>query len=219
MGDHRSVAYRRARELRAVESFRTAAECIGPVTAGVCVFGLTRGQFSMIDVILHLLNELGGGEISIWTWAIADYEVVTLAGLMSRGDIRAGRLIVDQSSEKRNPAIVEAWRQRFGEEQVRILRNHAKIVRVWNERYQLLVRGSFNLNFNPRTEQFDLDEGTAAFDLVARIEDEFPVLPRNYSSAEAMAAGKLDKAFPVELLAMFGNPNARFATGLRTWQP
>ena len=215
----RSIAYTRRRELRADESFRSAAACIGPVLPGMAVFALTRGQFSMIDVIHHVLTELGGGHLSIWTWAIADYEIETLTGLMQRPDIRSARLVVDQSADKRRPELVEAWRVRWGAEQVRILRNHAKIARIWNDDLQVLARGSFNLNFNPRTEQLDLDEGSPAFDLVASIEDDLPVLPRNYSSAEVMAAGKLDRAFPPELLAQFVNPGAGPAFGdLKTWE-
>lgn len=214
----RSAAHNRRRELRAVESFRSAAACIGPVAAGMAVFGLTRGQFSMIDVLHHLLAEIGGGHVSVWTWAIAEYEVETLTGLMLRPDILSARLIVDQSADKRNPSIIEAWRRRWGADQVRILRNHAKIARVWNDRFRLLCRGSFNLNFNPRTEQFDIDEGSAAFDLVASIEAELPVLPRVYTSADVMAAGKLDKAFPLEVLAQFDNPGLAWAAGLKTWE-
>lgn len=215
----RSVRYVERRRLRADESFRTAAECIGPITPGMALFGLTRGQFSMIDVIQHVLSELGGGHISLWTWAIAEYEIETLTGLMLRPDIFSGRLIIDQSAEKRSPGMVEAWRVRWGDDQVRILRNHAKIARVWNDKLRVCVRGSFNLNFNPRTEQFDLDEGSPAFDLVAAVEDTLPVLPRAYTSAEAMAAGKLDAAFPPEVLDRFVNPTAGgMWAQLRTWE-
>jgi hypothetical protein len=215
----RAAAYIRRRGLRAVESFRSAADCIGPVVPGRCVFALTRGQFSMIDVVHHVLTEIGGGHLSIWTWAIAQYEIETLTGLMLRSDILSARLVLDQSADKRSPDLVEAWRERWGVDQVRILRNHAKIARVWNDRFRVLARGSFNLNWNPRTEQMDLDEGSPAFDLVASIEDDLPVLPRNASSAEIMAAGKLDQAFPAETLALFVNPGVpAFAADLKTWE-
>jgi hypothetical protein len=184
----------------------------------MCIFSVTRGQFGMVDVIRHVLSEIGGGSISIWTWAVAEYEIECLTGLMLSPDILTARLVVDQSSDKRSPDLVEKWRQRWGADQVRILRNHAKIARVWNERFRVLVRGSFNLNFNPRTEQLDIDEGSPAFELVASIEDDLPVLPRVYSSAEVMAAGRLDQAFPPEVLAQFVNPGPSWAAGLRPWE-
>jgi len=41
-----SIAVRRK---RAVESFKTAADCIGTIEEGAALFAITRGQFSMID--------------------------------------------------------------------------------------------------------------------------------------------------------------------------
>ena len=71
-----AIAWRRK---RAVESFGNAAEAIGPIEAGMSVFALTRGQYSMIDCLHHVVNELGPCHLSIWTWAIADYEVQALS--------------------------------------------------------------------------------------------------------------------------------------------
>jgi hypothetical protein len=41
------------RRQRAVESFKTAADCIGKVEPGMSLFAVTRGQFSMIDAVLR----------------------------------------------------------------------------------------------------------------------------------------------------------------------
>ena len=76
-----------------------------------------------------------------------------MAGLMARQEITSGRLVIDASADRRNASIIEQWRQRFGDEAVRICKNHAKIARLWNDRFRLLLRGSMNLNFNPRFEQ------------------------------------------------------------------
>jgi hypothetical protein len=219
MGGPVAASFKR-REGRAVESFRTAAACIGPVTPGMGVFALTRGQFGAVDVVNYLLDQVGPAHVSFWTWCIAAYELEVMTGLLQRGDILSGRLVIDQSSDKRNPEFIQSWRDRFGETSLRITRTHAKLYRVWTPdgRYRLLCRGSFNLNYSPRLEQLDLDEGSPAFDLVARIEDDLPVLPRGYSSADVMAAGKLDKAFPAETLAQFVTPGAGPFQGLKTWQ-
>jgi hypothetical protein len=173
------------------------------------LFAITRGQFSMIDAIFHCLREIGRAEVSVWTWTIAEYEVEAMAGLMARQDITAGRLIIDQSADRRNAEIIEQWRRRFGDQAVRICKNHAKIARVWNAGFRLLLRGSMNLNFNPRFEQIDITEGGDDFDLVERIEAELPVLPRQYSNAEAETATQLSKAFEASQLKMFA--------GIKPW--
>ncbi len=199
----------RQRVRRAVESFGNAAQAIGPIEPGMALFAITRGQFSMLDAILHCLHETGPAAISVWTWTIADYEVEAMVGLMARQEITAGRLIIDASAERRNSAIIEQWRQRFGDETVRICKNHAKIARVWTEDFRLLLRGSMNLNFNPRFEQLDITEGGEDFDLVQKIENDLPVLPRKYSNFDAESATGVNRAFELSTLQMF--------RGLKTW--
>ena len=59
---------------------------------------------------------------------------------------------------------------------MRYVVNHSKIVTIRSDRFRLLLRGSMNLNFNPRFEQFDLTEGGEDFEMVKRIEAELPIL-------------------------------------------
>ena len=87
--------------------------------------------------------------------------------------------------------------------------NHAKIAMIEADGLRLLLRGSMNLNFNPRFEQFDLSEGGPAFDLVRSIEDELPILKDDASGAEVYAASRVSGAFEPETLALFG--------GLKRW--
>lgn len=203
-----AIAWRRK---RAVESFGNAAEAIGPIEPGLSLFCVTRGQFSMIDCLHHVVNELGPCNLSVWTWAIADYEVQAVGGLMDRGDVLTASLVVDFSAGRRNADLLDAWRDRFGLESVRVVKNHAKLARVWSAEKRVLLRGSFNLNYNPRFEQLDVTEGGADYDLVERIESELPILPREHSHAEAAAATKLGAAFDAKELELF--------EGLRVWQP
>lgn len=212
MATNRQLSAHSLRRKRSVEAFASAAEAIGKIEPGMAMFAVTRGQFSMIDCLHHVLNELGPSYVSVWTWAIADYEVQAVGGLMDRGEVLTARLIVDYSAGKRNADLLDNWRDRFGEESVRVVKNHAKLARVWNDAgLRVLLRGSFNLNYNPRFEQLDVTEGGADFELVARIEDEIPVLPREHSHAEVVAASKLVQVFEPATLAMFD--------GLRKWQP
>src|SRR5262249_14428520 len=154
--------------------------------------------------IFHCLSQIGPAQMSVWTWTIADYEVEAMAGLMARQEITSGRLVIDASADRRNGVIIEQWRQRFAADALRICKNHAKIARVWNENFRLLLRGSMNLNFNPRFEQLDVTEGGHDFELVERIESELPVLGRKYSNAQAEAASGVSKAFEASQLKMFG---------------
>jgi hypothetical protein len=95
---------------------------------------------------------------------------------------------------------------------VRYVINHAKIATVESETgLRFLLRGSMNLNFNPRFEQFDITEGGPEFDLVREIEDELPDLEDDCSGAEVYAGSQIDNAFKAEQLSLFGT--------MKTWKP
>lgn len=147
-----------ARRTRAHESFSNAAECIGPVVPGMSLFAMTRGQFSMIDAVLHCLDCVGPAEVSLWTWTVAEYEVQCMERLMMDKRITGATLIVDHGARNKNRPILEKWIDLFGPRSVRLVVNHAKIATVRTADLSLLLRGSMNLNFNPRFEQFDLTE-------------------------------------------------------------
>lgn len=193
-----------ARRQRAVESFGCAALAIGPIEAGMSLFAITRGQWSMIDAILHCLDEVGPASVSLWTWTVAEYEVQVLDRLRTDGRITAGLLVIDYGARVKNAAIIRDWQRSFGAMSVRYVVNHSKIARIESASgLRLLLRGSMNLNFNPRFEQFDITEGGPDHDLVARIESELPVLADTVKGGEVWHASKCGDAFEPSQLAMF----------------
>ena len=191
-----------------------ASTAIGPVVPGMALFAVTRGQWSMIDAILHVLDQVGPSAVSLWTWTVAEYEVQVLGRLRDDGRVTGGRLIIDAGARGKNAGIIRDWRAKFddapGVGSVRYVTNHSKIARVSSASgLRVLMRGSLNLNFNPRFEQFDITEGGPDFDLVKRIEDELPALPDDCSGQEVWRASKVGDAFEPAQLAMFG--------GLKVW--
>jgi hypothetical protein len=201
-----------ARRTRAVESFGNAAETIGLCEAGMSLFAVTRGQWSMIDAVLHVLDCVGRSKVSLWTWTVAEYEIQVLSRLRIDGRISSGRLVIDHGARNKNAAIIAEWQQSFGSNSVRYVVNHSKIATVESQSgLRFLLRGSMNLNFNPRFEQFDITEGGLDFDLVKKIENELPCLPNTCAGKEAYKATKLDNAFQPEQLSLFAKA--------KTWKP
>lgn len=195
-----------SRIFHAKESFKSAAEAIGDIESGMHVFSLTRGQWSMIDAILHCMDELGSGlTISLWTWTIAEYEVQVFERLMLDSRIEKATLIIDGGARTKNANLISRWRKSFGDESVKYVLNHAKIATIESPcGKKLLLRGSMNLNFNPRFEQFDLTEGCDGFDLVRGVESDLPVLADDCDGADIYAASKVSNAFDQEQLDIFG---------------
>lgn len=197
-----SVTHRRA---VAAGSFKTAADTIGSVEYGMSLFAITRGQFSMIDAVLHVLDQVGPANVSLWTWTVAEYEIQCLERLMLDRRLTGGRMVIDGGARKKNAAIIRQWKDAFGTDSVRYVANHAKIATVQNGQFKVLLRGSMNLNFNPRFEQMDITEGGGDFDLVKDIEDSLPVLPDDATCAQVWSASKLNDAFDSQTLNLFGD--------------
>jgi hypothetical protein len=194
----------------AVESFRTATDCIGKIEKGMSLFAITRGQFSMIDAILACLDQAGPAELSLWTWTVAEYEVQCVERLRNDSRITKASLIIDRGARNKNATIIEGWKAIFGPESVKYTLNHAKIATISNEEFRLLIRGSMNLNFNPKFEQLDITEGGPDFDLVREIESELPWCGDNPTQAQLYKSSRVSGAFDAEQLEMF--------KGLKAWK-
>ena len=191
------------RRARAVESFGSAADCVGPIEPGMSLFAVTRGQFSMLDIVAHCIREVGPCHVSCWTWAIAEYEIQCFEAFMHNKEIVGGRLIIDRAGAKRSHGLLADWKTNFGPESVRVCKNHAKICRIETSEVRLLIRGSMNLNFNPRFEQFDITEGGPDYDLVNKLESELPVLEEPLTNMKADNASRLGNAYEAAELALF----------------
>jgi hypothetical protein len=143
---------------------------------------------------------------------VAEYEVQVLTRLRVDERITDGRLVIDHGARNKNAAIIAEWKNTFGAGSVRYVINHAKIATVESESgLRFLLRGSMNLNYNPRFEQFDITEGGPEFDLVREIEDELPDLEDDCGGAEVYAGSQIDNAFRPEQLSLFGT--------MKTWKP
>jgi hypothetical protein len=191
------------RTARAEETFRNATTTIGTLAPGASIFGLTRGQFSMIDLILACLDQTGPARVSLWTWCIAEYEVQCFERLLMDSRITGALLVIDSGARTKNGAILRHWQAVHGPDSIRWVVNHAKVATIEGNGFKLLLRGSMNLNYNPRFEQFDLDDGHPGFELIRRVESELPLLRFEHPNGEARIATGIDKAFTAEKLKPF----------------
>src|ERR1043166_8804923 len=102
-----------SRRRTAKESFGLASECIGECEAGMSLFAITRGQWSMIDAVLHVVDQVGPAHLSLWTWTLAEYEIEVLIRLHGGGHLLSGLLIVVAGARSKHAATIRAWQRAF----------------------------------------------------------------------------------------------------------
>jgi len=150
--------------IRAVRG-ESAAKAIGDLKPDCEIFGFTKGQFSCIDLIEHCLNETGPADVFIATWSAAAGDIQRAHKFLGNGKIKSIRFLVDYSFQSRKPEFCQELIDLFGYEALRVTVTHAKYVLIINEKWNLVIRTSMNLNYNPRFENFEIsdDKAMAAF--------------------------------------------------------
>lgn len=161
----------RSPEFRA-SGLANAATCIGNLSKGCRVIGLTKGQFSLIDIIRAVLDQTGPADVVLSTWSSGIRDIENAAWLLETGVIGSLRMLTDRSFPTRQPKYARTLVERFGSDVIHCTNTHAKFALIRNDGWDVAIRSSMNLNRNPRFEQFDLDESREICDFFAAFVDE-----------------------------------------------
>jgi hypothetical protein len=165
---HRRPAARSARLVKR----GTAADAIGTLAHGQDVYILTYGQFSLIDALVHILDQTGPADVILSSWTAADAHLQEAAHMLEAASIRSLRMIVDRSFRTRQPGYYRRMQELFGADCVREIRSHAKFMVISNDNWRVVVRTSMNLNENPRFENIEISEDPAFAAFMTAIADE-----------------------------------------------
>ncbi len=205
---HRRPSRAGKREIRRLLANQNAAEAVKNLTAGCEIYGFTKGQFSLINLIEQVLDQAGPAHVTVATWTAASGEIEQAYRLLTDGRILSMRFIVDFSFRSRKPDYCAALRHRFGDDCIRVTKFHAKFVLIRNERWNLVIRTSMNLNENPRFESFDISDDLALAEFVEGV-----VADIWQTATDAEALGERPYWY-VERFHEFGiDPNAQVDDG------
>lgn len=175
---HRRELAFKARTLRRDLAESTASAVIGPITHGMEVFALTAGQFSLIDVIVHALNTIGPSNAVISTWTAGAADIGFCYKLLTDGRIRQMWFIVDFSFPARQPAYAQALRETFGNDAIRVSKNHAKFALLTNDGWNIAIRTTQNLNEAHRMEFLEISEDAPLVNFLKQfVDDVFAAQP------------------------------------------
>lgn len=191
------------REFRHGMRGESAARCIGEITRGCDIFWLTKGDFSMIDILRHIAQQIGPCRVDVGTWTAAAAEIKQAFAMLEDRNIIAMRWLVDRSFPQRQPAYYQSIIQRFGRDSVRLARFHAKFILLENDGWSVAVRTSMNLNLNQRIEFYEISEGSQISAYLREVVDYHFALPQE-DSYEAFKDFKLGAAASVRTAPRLG---------------
>ena len=169
------VIHKRAKQTRYLArafSAESEAKAVGGLTPGCEIYGFTKGQFSLIDLIEHCLTCTGPADVFIATWSAAAGDIQRAHKFLKNGRIRTIRFLVDYSFQSRKPEFCQELVATFGNDVLRVTVTHAKYVMIRNDDWNLVIRTSMNLNYNPRFENFEISDDLEFADFQQAIVDE-----------------------------------------------
>ena len=161
------------REIIDLRRIQSATEAVaGLERDGMELFGLTKGQFSLTDMIEAILEKTGPADLSISTWTAANGNVTRMLELLNSGAIRSCRWLVDLTFMRRCPQLTAEIRAKFGADAIRVTKTHAKFCTITNDDWQIALRSSMNLNQNPRMESFQVGHDPVLCQFLSKVLDD-----------------------------------------------
>lgn len=167
-----------------------AGDVLGPLKRRGRVVGVTAGQFSLLDLVEAVLDQIAPvSYVLVSTWTPGMGEMERVMELLDVGDIERFQLLVDRSFPGRHPEYVQRVTEICGASAIRMTRTHAKFALIAANEWRICIRTSMNFNTNPRLEQFDLDDDPVIYQLFAAVaEDLFVDVPEGLEATSAEVA-------------------------------
>jgi hypothetical protein len=190
----RPTARREIRDQRRLES---AAAAIADFSRDVALYGFTKGQFSLIQLITAALEKTGPAALVLSTWTAANQDVTEVLAFCDAGLVTSARWLVDLTFTRRSPQLAHRIREIFGDEAIRVAKNHAKFALIAGGDWRVVIHTSMNLNHNPRFENFEIAHDPALYAFHAQIIDE--IWTRQSRDVDKMRPYEIERHFNDEL--------------------
>lgn len=130
---------------------------------GCRIIGLTKGLFSLIDLIHALLKKTGAANVICVTWSAGIKDINNVKWLVDSHLIKEFTLLTDHSYKTRQKKYAVSIEEIFGIENIYTSEIHAKFVLINNAEYSVTIRTSMNLNANKTCESFEIDDDSEIF--------------------------------------------------------
>lgn len=178
--------------------FQDASKVADVLAPGCRIMGLTNGEFSLIDLVFHVLSKIGKSNVAIATWSAGIKDANQVRWLLDSDMIADLKILTDHSYATRQKRYAVEMEELFGKENIRTSEMHAKFVLIWNVDWRITIRTSMNLNANKTCETFEIDDNAEIFAFyMSYIEHTFGAMPEGVEGSSWKARMSLDRFFQI----------------------
>ena len=136
----------------------TAADMIGRIEPGCEIACMTAGQYGFIEILNHLLNQIGPSHCIICTWTANYMNIKKALAFCSDSRLLSCRWMADKTFATRKPELSQHLVACFGADCINTASNHGKFILLYNDHWSLVLRTSMNLDEPPMIEFFQISD-------------------------------------------------------------
>jgi len=125
-------------------------EVIGNVQMDQTTHYASMGEWSMHDLLFHLLEQTGPASVYISTWSLSENSIRQLLQKINDGIILKLYGVFDWRVKIRRPEAFQLARYNISD--IRLTTTHAKVTVIENGKWNIAIEGSANYTNNPRIE-------------------------------------------------------------------
>lgn len=171
-------------------------EIIKDFKKGFRLVGLTRGNFSLIEIIEALCTKIIKPDLTVCSWSIGIKDIVKIGDWLETKKISSFNMITDHSYTTRHPKYVSEISNILKLENIRTSEVHAKFVLIKNHEFNCVIISSMNLNLNRTCEIFEIEEDKDLYDLLDDyVKHTFKDMPTGFTADGCAVNRSLDAFF------------------------
>ena len=134
-------------------------------------FCLNAGQCDVAEILEHIAWQTGPASLTITTWTAAAADISRMKELCDGKLFTEIRWLLDRSFPNRQPEFYQHINRLFPNA-IRLTAVHSKFAIIRNSRWNIVCRGSANLNSAKRLEHLEISDDAALAEAVESYVDD-----------------------------------------------
>ena len=145
------------------KSAATVSAVIGRVKMGETVHYVSNGEWSMHDLLFHLISITGPARVTLCSWSISEKAVRRIIEAFNDNVLIDLRCVFDWRVKVRRPEVLSMVQKNI--RNIALTACHAKVTVIENDDWSIAIIGSANYTNNPRIESgvIACDKAVAGF--------------------------------------------------------
>lgn len=132
-------------------AFKNIKKHMEAIQPNRCYHMLSKGSWSVYELIVYLAKQIGPCQLVFTTWAISEEAALTFCGLKEKGIFTSVTGIFDHTTESHKNGALTICKTYF--KQIAFAHLHAKVTILQNDAWKICIVSTANMTKNPRYER------------------------------------------------------------------